>query len=453
MSEPSSEFDPVEDLVDEFLERYRRGERPSLTELTQAHPAHAERLRSLVSAVLVMEEFGPGSKGTLPSLLSRSLAGIPQRLGDYILLRPIGSGGMGTVYEAIQESLGRRVALKTVPGRQPDDAPRLERFRHEALAAARLHHPHIVPVFGLGEHDGLHFYTMQFIRGCGLDLVLAEVDQLRRGPASDNLTAGMPASEDLSTRLASDLCHGRFLPEARLRTVPQPDARPQSVTTGFALLGSTGPGEIRYFESVAWIGVQVAEALEYAHQQGVLHRDVKPSNLLMDGQGHVWLTDFGLAKTQDGDELTRTGDIVGTLRYMAPERFDGWSDPRSDIFALGATLYELLTLRPAFDEMDRIKLVDRLLHGCPQPLRDRDRRIPRDLETIVLKALAGLPGERYATAGRMADDLRRFVSGRPIQARRSNAIERAWRWSRRNPGGPRRSWWWPRHWPRRQDCP
>ena len=161
---------------------------------------------------------------------------------------------------------------------------------------------------------------------------------------------------------------------------------------------STQP-DADYLRSVARIGVDVAEALEYAHQQGILHRDIKPSNLLLDAQGQVWITDFGLAKAQDSDELTRTGDIVGTLRYMAPERFNGWSDPRSDVYALGATLYELLTLRPAFEESDRVKLIEQVLHESPAPLRQLDRRIPRDLETIVLKAMAKEPGERYATAG------------------------------------------------------
>ncbi len=142
---------------------------------------------------------------------------------------------------------------------------------------------------------------------------------------------------------------------------------------------------------------------------------------------------MGLAKTLDGDELTRTGDIVGTLRYIAPERFNGWSDPRSDVYALGATLYELLMLRPVFDESDRVKLIEQVLHQSPQPLRQLDRRIPRDLETIVLKALAKEPSEGYATAGQMAGDLRRFIAGRSILARRPNSIERLWRWIRRNP--------------------
>ena len=191
--------------------------------------------------------------------------------------------------------------------------------------------------------------------------------------------------------------------------------------------------EAQYLRSVARIGVQVAEALEYAHQQSILHRDIKPSNLLLDAQGEVWVTDFGLAKDQGSDELTRTGDIVGTLRYMAPERFNGWSDPRSDVYALGATLYEMLTLHPAFDESDRVKLIDRVLHESAVPLRQLDRRIPRNLETIVLKALAKEPGERYATAGQLAQDLQRFVVGKPILARRARISERAVKWARRRP--------------------
>jgi tetratricopeptide (TPR) repeat protein len=183
---------------------------------------------------------------------------------------------------------------------------------------------------------------------------------------------------------------------------------------------------------VAWVGVQVAEALAYAHRQGILHRDVKPANLLLDAQGTVWVTDFGLAKEEGSGALTGAGDVVGTLRYLAPERFDGCSCPRSDIYSLGATLYELLTLRPAFDEPDRARLVERVTRGrLPRP-RQLDGRIPRDLETIVLKALAREPADRYPTADALAEDLRRFLLDRTIQARRAGLLERAWRWCRRN---------------------
>jgi len=448
MSSASSGVDPLDDLAEEFLERCRRGRPPALTEYTEKYPELAERIRSVFPALVIMDEIGsgPGQASVLDVERIGSGGSMPQRLGDYLLLRPIGSGGMGMVYEAIQESLDRHVALKTLPFHQLGDATRLQRFRREARAAARLHHTHIVPVFGVGEHEGLHYYTMQFIRGHGLDTILQEVKRLRR-VAGAPAASDPPAGQDLSTNLALGLGTGQ-LPVDAMATegstaaiASQPHLGPAPAPPATTSLSSpsgerselSDQPEAEYLRSVARIGVQVAEALEYAHQQGILHRDIKPSNLLLDAQGQVWVTDFGLAKAQDSDELTRTGDIVGTLRYMAPERFDGWSDPRSDVYALGATLYELLTLRPAFDESDRVRLIERVLHESPMPLRQLDRRIPRDLETIVLKALAKEPGERYATAGRLAEDLQRFVVGKPILARRSSAIERSWRWSKRNP--------------------
>jgi WD40 repeat protein/tetratricopeptide (TPR) repeat protein len=215
-------------------------------------------------------------------------------------------------------------------------------------------------------------------------------------------------------------------PPDRTSDLPATDA-------GFSSELSSAEAGAPYYRSVARVGVQVAEALAHAHGRGVLHRDIKPSNLLLDANGTVWVTDFGLAKAEGSDGLTRTGDIVGTLRYMAPERFDGWSDPRSDVYSLGATLYELLTLRPPFREPDRVKLIEQVLHDEPTPPHKLDRRVPRDLETIVLKALAKEPGERYATAEQIAEDLRRFASDRPILARRISTAGRLWRWCKRNP--------------------
>ncbi|HEV3446143.1 MAG TPA: protein kinase, partial [Gemmataceae bacterium] len=178
----------------------------------------------------------------------------------------------------------------------------------------------------------------------------------------------------------------------------------------------------------------VAEALTHAHQQGILHRDIKPSNLLLDARGTVWVTDFGLAKAEGSDDLTHTGDIVGTLRYMAPERFNGRADPRSDVYGLGITLYELLTLRPAFADSNRPRLIERVLHQDPPRPRSLDLRIARDLETIVLKAIAKDPADRYHTSQALAEDLRRFLADRAIQARRTTPLEQTWRWCRRNPG-------------------
>jgi WD40 repeat protein len=224
---------------------------------------------------------------------------------------------------------------------------------------------------------------------------------------------------------------------------PRPDAA-EAVTQG-GLPGPVSPvrsswsersanrtGARHYYASVARVGIQIAEALDYAHREGVIHRDIKPSNLLLEADGRVWVTDFGLAKA-DGEALTHTGDIVGTIRYMAPERFRGWADPRSDVYGLGLTLYEMLLLRPAFDSADRAELIRRIVHEEPIRPRRADPRIPRDLETIVLKAIDREPARRYPSAGELAADLRRFLGDRPILARRSGPAERAWRACRRNP--------------------
>ena len=194
-----------------------------------------------------------------------------------------------------------------------------------------------------------------------------------------------------------------------------------------------GTTEERYHREVARIGAQVADALEYAHRRRVLHRDIKPSNLLLDAAGNVWVTDFGLAKFTEGEDLSRSQDLVGTLRYMAPERFRGVSDCRCDVYALGATLYELLTLRPAFEGQDQLRLIERIAHERPKEPREIDRRIPRDLESIVLKAMAKDPGDRFATAREMADELKLFLENRPLTLRSIPVHDRLWRWCKRNP--------------------
>jgi serine/threonine protein kinase len=230
-----------------------------------------------------------------------------QRIGEFRILRELGRGGMGIVYEAEQESLGRHVAIKVLVPGTARSSQTVQRFLREARAAAQLHHTNIVPVFGVGECDGLHYYAMQLIRGLSLDKVLKEVRRLKgRGPKE-------PAEDQTAVH----------------RT-----------------LAAANDSEDQYDRRIARIGLHVAEALEYAHQQGTLHRDIKPSNILLDVQGVAWVTDFGLAKAVEDEDLTGTGDLVGTIRYMAPERLRGRCDCRSDEYSLGLTLYELLALRP-----------------------------------------------------------------------------------------------------------
>ena len=354
---------------------------------------------------------------------------IPDRFGEYRILRQIGQGGMGVVYEAEQESLGRHVALKVLPRQALLKATYLERFRREAKAAGRLHHTNIVPVFGVGEHDGTHYFAMQFIVGEGLDKVLGDLRRLRDAPEA--LLAAEGASE---ASVAHSLLTGRFAaPAGEPSAGPAPSALTAADRAPGSSTLSTGGSEADYYRGIARVAVQVADALAYAHRQGILHRDIKPSNLLLDQQGTVWVTDFGLAKAEGADDLTQTGDIVGTLRFMAPERFDGQSLPQSDVYALGVTLYELLTLRPAFDDRNKARLVETVLHESPQAPRKLDPRIPRDLETVVLKCLAKDPAERYPSAEALAEDVRRFLADRPIRARRASSAERFWRWCRRNP--------------------
>jgi tetratricopeptide (TPR) repeat protein len=246
--------------------------------------------------------------------------------------------------------------------------------------------------------------------------------------------------------VAQSLWQGRFRAAGRpdLREAADPDgatqldgvAPPAAGAAGAAAAGSSSllsDPQRPYAKGVAQIGVQAAEALEYAAGQGVLHRDIKPSNLLLDVWGTVWLTDFGLAKASGTPDLTRTGDVLGTLRYMAPERFQGRADIRSDVYALGLTLYELLALRPAFAAAAQAQLIGQIVSGEPPRLDRLNPQLPRDLVTVVHKAMARDPADRYPTAGALAEDLRRFLDDRPITARRARLGEQAWRWCRRNP--------------------
>ncbi|WP_165234046.1 serine/threonine-protein kinase [Aquisphaera insulae] len=288
-------------------------------------------------------------------------------LGDFAIGRVIGRGGMGVVYEATQRSLNRQVALKILPA-ACDDPRKLQRFRVEAMAAACLRHPHIVPVYLTGSEEDCHFYAMQLIEGRTLAAVVAE----------------------------------------------RPSHR-----------------------EAAELGRQAASALQYAHEQGIIHRDVKPSNLMVDRSGWLWVSDFGLARVAGQSDLTQSGAILGTLRYMSPEQAAGSRatvDHRTDVYSLGATLYELVAGRPVFeaDGDSRLGLLRQIVEEQPRRPRLIDASIPRDLETIVLKSLAKDPAARYATAGEMADDLGRFLDGRPILARPPGPLDRASSWAHRH---------------------
>jgi serine/threonine protein kinase/WD40 repeat protein/tetratricopeptide (TPR) repeat protein len=467
--------DLVEQLLESFLARLRRGERPSLEEYAARCPERADEIRELFPALVEMEQLKPAVEAATgpvarpsqsPEARVPPAAPHPDRLGDYRILRVIGQGGMGVVYEAEHETLKSRVALKVMHPRFRTENTYVRRFQTEARSAARLHHTNIVPVFGFGEHDGVCFYAMQYIAGVGLNHVLDDVRRLRGaldgpsqtsdvGERGDQQTSPLDASLSAATQ---GLLTGRFAAApaeaggassaptlaagsdgtdrasfavALDESAPSLAAAPHSGSTSSSALA--GQPESTYFREIARLGAQVADALDYAHRQNVIHRDIKPSNLMLDAQGNVWVTDFGLAKLIEGEDLSQSHDLVGTLRYMAPERFQGVTDRRSDIYALGATLYELLSLRPAFAEPDQVQLIRKIANDAPPPMRQHDPRIPRDLETIVLRVLSKDPKDRCDKSGELRDELRRFLEGRPTRWRRVGPVEQFRRWCKRNP--------------------
>jgi WD40 repeat protein/serine/threonine protein kinase len=439
---PSAEHS-LADLIEELSARLEAGEPADLSRYLEDHPEHAAELRRLFPALQLLADFSRSGTAAAPPP-----AGVEPEfaaacdLGDFRILREIGRGGMGVVYEAEQLSLGRRVALKVLPFAAALDAKQLQRFKNEAQAAAHLQHPNIVPVYAVGCERGVHFYAMQFIEGQTLANLIRELRQLaglERTDRADSAGAAGP--------LASELVSGRWTPARRHGVDLQPTTAyvpalassraPAAETTApaAALATERSGTSPAFFRTVAHLGVQAAEALEHAHQLGVVHRDIKPANLLVDAGGRLWVTDFGLAHCQSQTGLTMTGDLLGTLRYMSPEQALAQRvlvDQRTDVYSLGVTLYELLTLEPAYNGRNREEVLRQIAFEEPRPPRRLNPAVPVELETIVLKAMAKNPQERFASARELADDLGRFLRDEPIRARRPSLVQRARKWARRH---------------------
>ncbi|MEM1071008.1 MAG: protein kinase [Planctomycetota bacterium] len=360
----SDDCETIDVLASDFLARYRDGERPTVEEYARRHPEYGDSIRRMFPLVASIERIKINEQ--VDSDGSATLAGrVLTQLGDFRIIREIGRGGMGIVFEAHQESLDRTVAIKVLPKQSLLDDEALERFRTEATTAAAMHHTNIVPIYGTGESEGSHYLVMQLVNGESLDSVIASHSEISSADA-------------------------------------------------------------------ACIGHQVADAIAYSHANGVLHRDIKPGNILIEENGTAQVTDFGLAKFV-GTDLTGTHSVSGSLRYMAPERFSGISDQRSDVYAVGITLYELLTGKPVFHESDAEHLIGSITHPRLQPLRAIRPDVPTDLETIVSKAIHVDPNQRYQSAIDLRDDLGRFLADEPIHARKTSVFGRLIRWSRRNP--------------------
>jgi tRNA A-37 threonylcarbamoyl transferase component Bud32 len=376
--------DRVDELIAAYLEAVAAGQAPDRAELLARHPELAEELRSFFAdhdrVHALAEPFrpaaGPGPAAAPTGALRSTVAVLDgtrlRYVGDYELLAEIARGGMGVVYKARQVSLNRPVAVKMIRDGQLASAADVQRFQTEAEAAANLDHPHVVPIYEIGEHEGQHYFSMKLVEGGSLG---AHLDRLRADP------------------------------KAAVRLV-----------------------------------ATVARAVHFAHQRGILHRDLKPGNILLDAQGQPYVTDFGLAKRvaspgcQPGENaLTQSGAIVGTPAYMAPEqaRAEKQLTTAADVYSLGAVLYELLTGRPPFQAATALDVVLQVLEQEPAAPRTLNPRVDRDLETICLKCLAKEPAQRYDSAAALADDLERWLRGEPIQARPGTVWERLGKWGRR----------------------
>jgi serine/threonine-protein kinase len=476
-------------LVEELVDKIQAGEAVDLDRYRARYPEHAEEFEKLLPAIAMMAALGwsvnpPDSCGAgADRERARDADGNPRVLGDFRLFREIGRGGMAVVYEAEQISLRRRVALKVLPYSAVPDTRQRERFRLEAHAAALLHHPHIVPVYAVGSEGDQHYYAMQLIEGPSLAAVIRELRRRSDNRSAENgpdVEAAAPIPDVRSiVHMADHLASGDFAPGqsdttevhppalSPDRTPAEADDPPESGRPVIRPAGGPPPGPASertgrlawfrrvasrigrvarrsdsghapgFYRAAARLAIQAAEALDHAHQSGVIHRDIKPANLLLDGDGHLWVTDFGLARMQEGSDLTRTGDLVGTLRYMSPEQATGNSvviDHRTDIYSLGVTLYELLTLTPAISGRDRNEVLNRIAHEDCRPPHRIDPATPTDLETIVLKAIARERDARYATAKELADDLRRYLGGESVLARRPSLFDRTWKWMQRRRG-------------------
>ncbi|MGI6400708.1 MAG: serine/threonine protein kinase [Thermoguttaceae bacterium] len=461
LSAAGSEVD-FEEISQRFTEEYRKGKEPSIEEYAERYPEFASDILELFPSMLILEKGGK----------SASISGLGyasptkdrpklERLKNFKILREIGHGGMGVVYEAWDETLERMVALKVMkifPGEKEET---LLRFQREARIAGQLHHTNIVPVYDCDVADDQFYYAMQLIDGRSLDQYLRmkekdtprtfETPRKRLGKFSrwfrerrseireafinpdktDIQSATTEFMSELPEHAAFDVDDDGDVQEMLVaQNSPLTD---DDLFEAHSSLMTIRIESANYYQHVADLGIQAADALRYAHRHHVVHRDIKPSNLIVDRHGCLWITDFGLARSmeENDNQLTRNGQFLGTLRYLAPEALKSQFSPKSDVYSLGLTLYELMTLTPAYGESQYAKLIAQVTAGSPIQPRKINPKIPRDLETIVLKAIDYNPENRY-TAGEMADDLRRFIEDRPIKARRVLFPELLWRWARRN---------------------
>ncbi|MCA9188657.1 MAG: serine/threonine-protein kinase [Pirellulaceae bacterium] len=407
-------------MADELADALEAGEKIDLAEYQQRYPELADELPGVLASIRSLHRRKGRSATFVEGLVQR------EYLGEYRLIREIGRGGMGIVYEAEQEPLRRRVAVKVYPFLAMLDPKKLKRFKNEAISAASLDHPHIVPVYGMGVDRGTHFFVMRLIAGRSLANVLGEP---ARELDADHAIAGATSSTEPGQHPRKQSATGEQVDDE----VPAP--------TGLHSRSAQFRDEDRNRLLAVWIR-DAALALHFAHEKGIVHRDVKPGNLLIDEHDHIWVTDFGLATNVVGETVTHSGDVVGTVAYMSPEQLFGESSEvtaRSDVYSLGVTLWEAVCGRHPFARARNIPLMERIRRGELGMGLRRGQGRSRDLVTVAMKAMRRAPEERYQSAAELAADLARFLEGDAILARRTDVVGRvlrrcqrqwqAWSWT------------------------
>ncbi len=378
------EKDLSDDLFAEYLSRSNEGEKLDVANFLQSRGFSNDSVETFRKELRGYERYRN-------LLQARTLDG--QKIGRYQLIRELGRGGMGRVYLAEDIEKNRQVALKLLTSVERPSVQARERFRREYEMVASLHHPHIIPMYDAGEEDGFRYYAMEYISGFTLDQVIKRVK-----------------ARDISRIRAEDVGEA---------------------------VGGKGPlWRGTYIDWVCWILSSVGEALAHAHRRGIIHRDVKPSNILLSHAGRPYLFDFGLAVGTRGTRITKTGEILGTPVYMAPEQIEGGKKPldqRTDVYGLGATLYEMLTLRVPFEGDSPHEVAHRILFDQPARPRKFNSTIPGSLEAICMTALSKEPSRRYTTVRAMVQDLRNYFSYRPIQARTLRPFDRIRSFTKKRP--------------------
>ena len=385
----------IEVLASEYADNARQGKTPSIESYIERYPDMATEIRELFPMVAALEQWKSDRenevlRNQLPDQFKL------KQLGDCRLVREIGRGGMGVVFEALEGSIERRVAVKLLPWRISMVPHRQERFEREAQTIAKLRHSNIVPIFRFGRHEDYAYYVMQYVESVNLGHLIGALSERQQ----------VSPAQEIRDEVGESSSGESWTPEAADRKKLKQDS----------------------WKAFARIGLQVAQALRHAHRMGVLHNDVKPGNLLIDASGKVFVTDFGLAEPLIPDSSEVDESVNGTLRYMAPERFEGVFDETSDVYSLGITLFELVAQQSAFETDSQVGLITAIAAGEVRSVFETRNDLPPDLAAVIAKAISREPNDRYQSAGEFASDLLRFINGERVSAKSAKGI---FRWLRR----------------------